>query len=376
MFFDFFFKYLQCHNILGLWKKYFTLFGKKVSEGLSNLPLRVQQRLLGRKISFDKNLNFLRLVGVSDENFRAFDKKMGGVAEIAIYLSSWSFWENKTLWKELILSLVSDFQREILDLLAKNVLVCVLMCVWEWGLPKLHSACLEKHFDKILVFEGFVVSSFFSILDGNFSIFLHEILAGLFEPPRRRILEARLFWRSFKILELLNFDRKKIGGVAETAFTCLRKFSKVFFERKVLASLISHIQLVVLEHLVENFRTEGCENCIPRVFLWIFCWKTNVLYKCNFSNSFWHGAKNAQTFGNGSAGMSKRHWRVQKKIWGIFSTEKFLILIIFLNFQQKVFKLLRKNIEQFFETAFYVSRESFWGENCYWKNVFEKSVLS
>ena len=74
-----------------------------------------------------------------------------------------------------------------------------------------------------------------------------------------------------------------------------------FFVGKVLASLISHIQLVVLEHLVENFRTEGCENCIPRVFIWKFWWKTNVLYKCNFSNSFWHWAKNVQTFGNGSS---------------------------------------------------------------------------
>ena len=208
-----FFKYLQCHNILGLWKKYFPLFGKKVSEGLSNLPLRVQQSLLGRKISFDKNLNFLRLVGVSDENFRAFDKKMGGVAEIAIYLSSWSFWEEKSLWKELIVSLVSDFQRNCGSSGEKCFGVSVGVCVWGRGLPILHSTCLEKHFEKIHFFEKFVVSYFFSILDGNFSIFLHEILAGLSEPPRRRIWETRLFWRSFEILELLNFDRKELVGL-------------------------------------------------------------------------------------------------------------------------------------------------------------------
>ena len=43
-FLNFFFKNLQCHNILGLWKKCFPLFSKKVSEGLSNLPLRVHNR--------------------------------------------------------------------------------------------------------------------------------------------------------------------------------------------------------------------------------------------------------------------------------------------------------------------------------------------
>ena len=68
--------------------------------------------------------------------------------------------------------------------------------------------------------------------------------------------------------------------------------------------------------------------------------------------------------------MSKLHWCVQKKILGIFFTEKFLILILFLNFQQTVFKILRKNSEQFFETAFYVSRKVF--EE---KNVIERMFL-
>ena len=88
--------------------------------------------------------------------------------------------------------------------------VCWCVCVWGWGLPLLRSTCLEKHFERMHFFEKFVVSYFFSIFDGIFSIFLHEILAGLSEPPRRRIWETRLFWRNFKILEFLNFDRKKL----------------------------------------------------------------------------------------------------------------------------------------------------------------------
>ena len=146
----------------------------------------------------------------------------------------------KTFWKELILSLVSDFRREILDLLAKNVLVCVLVCVWEWGLPILHSTCLEKHFDKILVFEKIVVSSFFSILDGNFSIFLHDVLAGLFEPPKRRIWEARLFWGSFKILEILNFDRKNWRGCRNCIYLSSGSFPKFFWKKSFRIVNLAH----------------------------------------------------------------------------------------------------------------------------------------
>ena len=129
---------------------------------------------------------------------------------------------------------------------------------------------------------------------------------------------------------------------------------------------------MVLEVLVENSPTEGCENCIPRVFIWKFWWKTNVLYKCNFSNSFWHWAKNVQTFGNGSSRDVKTALTCPEEDLGKFFHWKFLIIFLFLNFQQTVFKLLRKNIEQFSETAFYLSRESFWGEKHYWKNVLEK----
>ena len=213
MLFDFFFKYLQCHNVLGFWTKYFPFLAKRFQKGCRTCRYESNRDLWGEKVSFDKNLNFLRLVGFSDENFRAFDKKMGGVAEIAIYLSSWSFWGKSLFEKNYFIFSLGVPERNFGSSGEKCFGVCVLVCVWECGLPILHSTCLEKHFDKILVFEKFVVSSFFSILDGNFSIFLHEILAGLFEPPRRRIWEARLIWRSFKILELLNFDRKKLAGL-------------------------------------------------------------------------------------------------------------------------------------------------------------------
>ena len=233
IFFEFFFNYLECHNILGLWKKYFPLFGKRLSEGLSNLPLRVHNReLWGEKFLLIKLSTFY--YDWSEYRMKTFEhstKKVWSCRNCSLFVQL-KFLRKKNFWKELILSLVSDFQREILDLLAKNVLVCVLVCVWGWGLSILHSTCLEKHFEKLHYFEKFVVSYFFAILDGKFSILLHEHLAGLPEPPRRRIWETRLFWRSFKFLELLNFGRKKWRGCRNRIYLCSGSFRKFFLKEK------------------------------------------------------------------------------------------------------------------------------------------------
>ena len=143
-----------------------------------------------------------------------------------------------------------------------------------------------------------------------------------------------------------------------------------FFVRKVLASLISHIQLPVLELLVENFRTEACENCIPRVSIRKFWWKTNVLNKCNFSNSFLLWARKVRIFGHGSGGDVKLHWRVRKKFLGNFFTEKFSNLSLFSIFQQKFFELLKKILKSFLKLHFTCPEKIF--EE---KNIFEKTFL-
>ena len=115
-----------------------------------------------------------------------------------------------------------------------------------------------------------------------------------------------------------------------------------FFVGKVLASLISHIQLVVLELLLEFFRTEGCENCIPRVFIWKFWWKTNVFYKCNFSNSFWHWAKNVQTFDNGSSRDIKTALTCPEEDFGKFFQRKVFNFISIFEFSTNSFRAFEK----------------------------------
>ena len=182
---------------------------------------------------------------------------------------------------------------------------------------------------------------------------------------------SKTFLKKFQNFRVIEFWSKKIGGVAETAFTCLAEVFESFFERKVLASLISHIRLVVLEVLVENSRTEGCEKCIPRVFIWKFWWKTNVLYKCNFSNSFWHWAKNVQTFDNGSGTNVKTALTCPEEDLGNFFHRKVFNFNSIFEFSANSFQAFEKNFEQFFETAFYMSTETFTGVEI----VFEKFVV-
>ena len=381
MFFDFFFKYLQCHNILGLWKKYFPLFGKRVSEGLSNLPLRVHNRdFWGEKFllmktstfyydwsefrtkifehstkkwvelpklqficpaeafekkNFLKRNNFIFSLGLPERKFGSSGEKCSGVrvgvclrvmtADTTFYMSRETFWENALFWK--VCSFVSflDFGREFFHFFA-----------WNFG--------------------GFVWTA------------------------QKKNLGSETFLKKFQNFTVIEFWSKKIGGVAETAFTCLAEVFESFFERKVLASLISHIHLVVLEVLVEIFRTEGCENCIPRAFIWKFWWKTNVLYKCNFSNSFWHWAKNVQVFGNGSNRVVKTALTCPEEDLGSFFHRKVSNFISIFEFSANSFKAFEKKYWTVFRDCIlrvqrmFLRRKTFL-KKCFWKKCTFLSFL-
>ena len=169
--FDFFLKYLQCHNVLGLWTKNFPLFSKKVSRRVVEPAVTSPTETYGeKKFLLIKISTFYDWSDFRMKTFEHSTKKWVELPELQFICPAEVF-EKKNFLKRIILSLVSDFQREILDLLAKNVLVCVLVCVWGWGLPILHSTCLKKLFEKILFLKSLYFRIFSRFWTGVFRFF-------------------------------------------------------------------------------------------------------------------------------------------------------------------------------------------------------------
>ena len=247
----FFFKYLESHNILGLWKKYFPLFGKRVSERLSNLPLRVHNRdLWGEKFllikistfyydcsefrmktfehstkkwvelpklqficpaevfekkKFLKRINFTFSLGLPERNFgssgeKCFGVRVGvcvgvGTANTTFYMPRKTFWEIALFWKVCSFIFFRDFGREIFDSFA-----------WTFG--------------------------------------------GFAWTAQKKNLGNKTFLKKFQISRVIEFWSKKNGGVAETAFTCLAEVFEKFFWKK-------SFSIVNLAHPVSGFGTSG-----------------------------------------------------------------------------------------------------------------------
>ena len=90
-----FFKYLECHSILGLWKKNFHFLAKGFQKGWRTCLYESNRNFWGERFLLIKISTFYDRSEFRMNIFEHSTKKMGGVAQIAIYLSRWSFWEQK-----------------------------------------------------------------------------------------------------------------------------------------------------------------------------------------------------------------------------------------------------------------------------------------
>ena len=160
------------------------------------------------------------------------------------------FLRTKTYRKELVLPLVSDFQREILDLLAKNVLVCVLVCVGGVGTANTTFYMSEETFWENTFFENIVVSYFFLDFGREYFDFLAWNFGGFVWTAQKKKLGNKTFLKKFQNFRVIDFWSKKIGVVAETAFTCLAEVFESFFWQKCFS-------IVNLAHLVSGFGSSG-----------------------------------------------------------------------------------------------------------------------